>query len=141
MLVEAGTSEYSGKLDQSTDGAPVPVGPTGTSESGEVKYGSWYGSWKAMQVIGELLDVVAKVEKVETSRGGGTLVMICSKGYLSMVVGAEVGLLEVPSMEASIGAVDGRAGVAKLSRKACSSEVVDAMSSVLAEGTLLGDPC
>jgi hypothetical protein len=94
-----------------------------------------------MQVIGELLDVVAKVEKVETSRGGGTLVMICSKGNLSMVVGVEVGLLEVPSMDASIGAVDGKVGVAKLSRKACSREVVVAMSSVPAEGTLLGEPC
>lgn len=41
MLVVAGASEYIGKLDQSTDGAPMPADPRGMSESGDVKYGSW----------------------------------------------------------------------------------------------------
>lgn len=37
MLVAVGTSEYRGKLDQSTEGAPMPADPRGISESGEVK--------------------------------------------------------------------------------------------------------
>lgn len=52
-----------------------------------------------MQVAGELVLVVGKEEKEETSRGG-TLVTICSSGYLSILEGAEVGLT-VPSWDRS----------------------------------------
>jgi len=56
-----------------------------------------------MHVIGELVDVGGKAVKDETSRGGGALVMICSKGNLSMVAGADVGLLELSVELWSIG--------------------------------------
>lgn len=55
-----------------------------------------------MHVIGELDDVFGK-EVNGTSRGGGTLVTICSKEYLSMVEGTEVGL-ELASVDLSIAA-------------------------------------
>ena len=60
-----------------------------------------------MHAIGEL-DVVGGKEVKETSRGGGTLVIICSRGNLSTVAGAEVGF-EAPSVDFSI-AVAGRMG-------------------------------
>lgn len=90
-----------------------------------------------MQVTGELDDVFGKEVKVETSRGGGTLVMICSKGNLSMVAGAEVGFF-VPSMGLSMVVAGSGRGV-NLSMKDCSSGVV-ATSSVPVAGALSGDP-
>lgn len=66
-----------------------------------------------MQVAGEFVLVVGKEAKEETSRGG-TLVTICSRGYLSMLVGAEVGLTW-PSMDRS-NDEGRRAGVTNWSR-------------------------
>lgn len=66
-----------------------------------------------MHVIGELDEVLGKEPKFETS-SGGTLVIICSRGNLSMVGGADVGFDDT-SVDFSI-AAGGRGGAANLSR-------------------------
>lgn len=92
-----------------------------------------------MHVIGELDDVFGKEVYDETSRGGGTLVIICSRGNFSMASGADVGF-EAPSADLSIEA-GGRAGAANLSKNDRSKEAAGVISSAPAAGALLGEPC
>lgn len=82
--------------------------------------------------------MVGNVLKFETSSGGGTLVIICSRGNLSILAGADVGL-DASAGCWSIAVVD-RAGAAKLSKKDGPRGVVLETSSVAAAGALSGEP-